>query len=188
MVILASASPRRQNLMHKITSDFSIITADIDEEKSYNLSPLEAVLDIAKRKGEKIKESHPHDLILSADTIVVLNNEIIHKPTDKEDAKRILRKLSNQKHQVITAYCLFLEDRFIERYVVSDVIFNELDNKLIDEYVATGSPMDKAGAYGVQDNERFPIIKEVIGSIDNVVGFPVKEIKEDFIKIKQKAA
>lgn len=188
MVILASASPRRQNLMHKITSDFSIITADIDEEKSYNLSPLEAVLDIAKRKGEKIKENHPHDLILSADTIVVLNNEIIHKPIDQEDAKRILRKLSNQKHQVITAYYLFLEDRFIERYVVSEVIFNNLDDNLIDKYVATGSPMDKAGAYGVQDNEKFPIIKEVIGSIDNVVGFPVKEIKEDFNKIKQKAA
>ena len=183
MVILASSSPRRRELMKQITSDYKIITADIDEDKSYNLSPLEAVLEIARRKGEKVKQDHPHDLILSADTIVVLDNEIIGKPKDEEDAKRILKHLSNKEHEVITAYCLFKEDKLIEHYVTSKVLFYELSDKLIDEYVKTGSPLDKAGAYGVQDNEKYPIVKRITGSIDNVIGFPVKEIKEDFCKI-----
>ncbi len=185
MVILASASPRRQELMKEITSDFTIITSDIDEEKSYSLPPLEAVLDIAKRKGLKVKESHPHDLIISADTIVVLNNKIIGKPIDADDAKRILKELSNNTHEVITAYCLFKEDKFIERYVISKVIFNELSDEFINRYVDSKSPLDKAGAYGVQDNEDYPIVKAVIGSVSNVIGFPIEEIKEDFIKMQK---
>lgn len=182
MVILASGSPRRRELMKQIVSDYKIITSDIDEESSYVLPPLETVLDIAKRKGLKVRESHPDDLILSADTIVVLDNEIIGKPTDAEDAKRLLRKLSNRTHEVITAYCWIKGDKIVEHYVVSKVVFYELSDKLIEDYVATGSPLDKAGAYGVQDNEKCPIVKEVIGSIDNVIGFPVKEIKEDYLK------
>ena len=113
---------------------------------------------------------------------MVLDNEIIGKPTDAEDAKRLLRKLSNRTHEVITAYCWIKGDKIVEHYVVSKVVFYELSDKLIEDYVATGSPLDKAGAYGVQDNEKCPIVKEVIGSIDNVIGFPVKEIKEDYLK------
>lgn len=179
MIILASASPRRRELMKQITNDYEIITSDIDEETSYSFSPLEAVLDIAKRKGEKVFSSHQDDIVISADTIVVLDNQIIHKPVDAEDAKRILRLLSDRTHEVITAYCIFSKDQFIEKYVVSKVSFNKLDDKLINDYVATGSPLDKAGAYGVQDNEKYPMIKTVIGSVDNVIGFPVREIKED---------
>ena len=186
MIILASASPRRRELFKSITNDFLIITADIDEQKSYNLPPLEAVLDIAKRKGLKVKEEHPHDLIVSADTIVVLDNQIIGKPVDEEDAIKILKQLSDRTHEVITAYCLFNGHTFIERYVISKVTFNKLDDDLIKRYVATGSPLDKAGAYGVQDNNEFQIIKKVEGSLNNVIGFPIEEIKEDFIKIQTK--
>ena len=182
MVILASGSPRRRELMKKVTDNYIVITSDIDESTSLNLPPLEAVLDIAKRKGLKVKESHPNDLILSADTIVVLDNQIIGKPKDEEDAKRILRLLSNRTHEVITAYCWIKGEKLIERYVTSKVVFYELNGSLINEYVATGSPLDKAGGYGVQDNEKFPIVKEVIGSVDNVIGFPIKEIKEDYLK------
>ena len=107
MVILASASPRRRELLKTITSDFTIITADIDEDKSYVLSPLDAVRDIAKRKGQKIHVEHYDDLVISADTIVVHKGKIIGKPIDKNDAKRILKELSNDVHEVITAYCLF---------------------------------------------------------------------------------
>ena len=182
MIILASASPRRRELLKQIVSDFKIIVSDVNEEESYKLSPLNAVLDIAKRKGEAVHKEHPHDLVISADTIVVLNNEIIHKPVDEEDAKRILRKLSGKTHEVITAFCLFKEDKFIEQHVVSKVIFNKLDDDLINRYVATGSPLDKAGAYGVQDNKDFPIVKEVIGSLNNVIGFPVDEIRDKISK------
>ena len=184
MVILASASPRRRELLKQIVDDFEIITADIDEEISYVLSPLDAVKDIARRKGEKIHLEHPHDLVISADTIVVLDNKIIGKPIDENDAKKILRELSGKIHRVITAYCLFKEEKFIEHYVISTVEFNNLSDELINRYVASGSPLDKAGAYGVQDNDKFPIVKEVKGSMTNVIGFPVEEIKEDFIKMK----
>ncbi len=183
MIILASASPRRRKLLKTVVDDFQIITADIDEEKSYKLPPLEAVLDIAKRKGEKIKASHPNDVIISADTIVVFNNEIIGKPTDEENAKEILHKLSGKKHEVITAYCIFKNEQILEKYVISAVFFHKLDEKMIDSYVASGSPLDKAGAYGVQDNKKFPIVEKVIGSITNVIGFPIEEIKKDLKNI-----
>ena len=185
MIILASKSPRRQELMHRISEDFIADVSHIDESTSLNLPPLEAVKDIAKRKGLDIAKRHPDDLVLSADTIVVIDGEIIGKPKDKNDAKRILNKLNNRTHQVITAYCLIKGDRFFEDYVISEVIFNELSEDLIDNYIEDGSPMDKAGAYGVQDNARFPIVKKVKGSYDNVVGFPVDEIKESIIKFEK---
>lgn len=185
MVILASASPRRQELIKQITSDFKVITADIDEDKSYVLSPLNAVLDIAKRKGEKIHKDHYEDLVISADTIVVHKGKIIGKPIDASNAKRILKELSNDIHEVITAYCLFKKDKLIEHYVISKVYFNELSDELIEDYVKTGSPLDKAGAYGVQDNNKFPIVKSIEGSITNVIGFPVDEIKQDFLNIEK---
>ena len=185
MVILASASPRRQELIKQITSDFKVITADIDEDKSYVLSPLNAVLDIAKRKGEKIHKDHYEDLVISADTIVVHKGKIIGKPIDASDAKKILKELSNDIHEVITAYCLFKKDKLIEHYVISKVYFNELSDELIDAYIKTGSPLDKAGAYGVQDNDKFPIVKSIEGSVTNVIGFPVEEIKQDFLNIEK---
>ena len=187
MVILASSSPRRRELMKRIYPDYKIITADIDEESSYNLPPLEATLEIARRKGEKVKEDHYDDLIISADTIVVIDNQIIGKPVDEEDAKRLLHLLSGRTHEVITAYCLFYKDKFIEHYVSSFVTFYKLSDQLIEDYVKTGSPLDKAGAYGYQDNDKYPIVKEIKGSIDNVIGFPVEEIKKDFEDILKNA-
>ena len=184
MIVLASASPRRRELLKRIVKNYIVTTSDINEEESYNLPPLEAVLDIAKRKGINVIDKYPNDVVISADTIVVLDNEIIGKPIDAEDAKRILRKLSNREHEVITAYCLFKDGKMIENHVSSKVLFYPLSDELIDKYVATGSPLDKAGAYGAQDNEEFPIVKAIIGSVDNVIGFPVKEIEEDLNKIK----
>ena len=184
MIILASGSPRRQERMKQIVDDFGIIVSDVDESVSKNLPPLEAVLEIAKRKGEAVFKSHPDDIVLSADTIVVLDNKIIGKPIDEKDAKKILRELSGRTHTVITAYCWFKGNQMIENHVVSEVTFHQFGDDFIDKYIATGSPLDKAGAYGVQDPESHQIIKEIKGSIDNVIGFPIKEIKEDYEKIK----
>ena len=182
--VLASKSPRRKELMKSISSDFLIAVEDIDEESSYLLSPIEAVKDIAKRKGEAVDKLYPNDLIISADTIVVLDNKIIGKPKDESDAVRILKELSGKSHYVYTAYRVRYLNKEIINYVESTVVFNELSDELIKAYVATGSPLDKAGAYGAQDSDyKFPIIKKVIGSRDNVIGFPVKEIKEDIKKI-----
>ena len=182
MIILASQSPRRQQLMHSITDDFVVEVSHIDEDSSLVLPPLEAVKDIAKRKGLDIVRRHPGQIVISADTIVVIDNMILGKPVNEADASRMLNLLSNRTHQVITAYCLFKGDKFLENYVVSEVEFYKLNKFLIDRYVATGSPLDKAGAYGVQDNEEFSIVKNVTGSLTNVIGFPVDEIREDFNK------
>lgn len=182
MIILASKSPRRKELMKEITPSFSIVTEEINESESYVLRPLEAVQDIAYRKGVAVSKKYPNDVVISADTIVTLDNLIIGKPKDKEDAKRILKFLSNKKHQVITAYAIFHKEGIIRNYVISDVYFENLSNQLIDDYIASGSPMDKAGAYGVQDNNEFHIVSKIKGSYSNIVGFPVEEIKNDLIE------
>lgn len=181
--VLASKSPRRKDLMKSISSDFLVATEDIDEESSYKLSPIEAVKDIAKRKGEAVYKSYPNDLVISADTIVVLNDKIIGKPIDENDAKRILKELSDKDHYVYTGYAIHYMKNTVIGVVTTTVSFNRLSDELIEEYVKSKSPLDKAGAYGIQDNEKFPIIKNIVGSYDNVVGFPVKEIKEDIDKL-----
>ena len=178
MIILASQSPRRQQLMHSITDDFVVEISHIDESSSLSLSPLEAVKDIAKRKGLDIAKRHPHDLVISADTIVVIDNQIIGKPVDEVDAKRILNLLSDRTHHVYTAFYLIKENKEYEEVVISEVTFEELSEQTIDEYIKSGSPMDKAGAYGAQDNNDFKLIKKITGSWSNVIGFPVDEIKK----------
>ena len=185
--ILASKSPRRKDLMKFISSDFLVAVEDINEDISYNLSPIDAVKDIALRKGEAVYQSFPSDLVISADTIVVIDNKIIRKPTDEKDAYRILKMLSGRTHYVYTGYAIHYLNKNIVNYVKSEVIFNELSDELINSYIKSGSPMDKAGAYGAQDSDlRYPIIKNIIGSYDNVIGFPVKEIKEDIDRILKK--
>lgn len=181
--ILASKSPRRKELMKHISSSFSIKTKEIDEEISYSLSPIEAVKDISYRKGVEVAKENRNSIVISADTIVVINNQIIGKPKDKKDAKRILELLSNKTHQVITGYSLFYKDKSLTNTVITNVTFNKLSELLINEYIESGSPLDKAGAYGIQDNKKFPIVKEISGSYLNVIGFPVDEIKIDLGKL-----
>ncbi len=181
--ILASKSPRRKDLMKLISSDFLVVTEDIDEESSYSLPPIEAVKDIAKRKGEAVYKEYPNDLVISADTIVVIDNQIIGKPIDKKDAYRILKLLSGRTHHVYTGYAIHYQDQIVVDVCDTEVNFLNLSDELINSYIKNGSPMDKAGAYGIQDNNDFHIIKNIAGSLDNVVGFPVKEIKEAINKI-----
>ncbi|MFA7032391.1 MAG: Maf family protein [Bacilli bacterium] len=181
MIILASQSPRRHELLKQIVPHFLIEVSHIDESTSLYLPPLLAVKDIAFRKGKEIAEKHPHDVVISADTIVVLDQQIIGKPIDEEDAKRILRLLSGKLHTVITAFCIFHDGTSMDRTVHSTVIMNKLDEKTIEAYVKTKSPLDKAGAYGVQDNASFHLIKSLNGSIHNVMGFPIEEIKSDLL-------
>jgi len=183
MFILASQSPRRKELLSKIIPEFEIIPSNIDETPTEGLSPLEDVEEIAFRKGLHVHKDHFDDVVISADTIVVINNKVLGKPKDKEDAKNMLRLLSGNKHKVITAFCIFTERKVARTQVISTVIFNNLSEELINEYVETNSPLDKAGAYGVQDNEKFHIIKKVKGSITNVIGFPVDEVKKDLKKL-----
>ena len=109
---------------------------------------------------------------------MVLGNEIIGKPKDKEDAFKILRELSGKEHHVFTGYALKQGDKLVQGIAISSVFFNELSDELINAYIASGSPMDKAGAYGYQDNQDFALVKKINGSLTNVIGFPVEDIKK----------
>ena len=181
MIILASASPRRKRLMQEeVSSCFNIIVPEIDESLSFKkFKDVRAIVkDVAKRKCLKIANEHPNDLVIAADTVVVINKKIIGKPKDKEDAYRILKMLSNEKHYVYTGYAIHQNEKLIIDTTKSTVYFNDLSDDLINAYIASGSPMDKAGAYGYQDNQDFALVKKINGSITNVIGFPVEDIKE----------
>ena len=181
MIILASASPRRKRLMQEeISSCFNIIIPEIDESLSFKkYKDVKAIVkDIAKRKCLKIAKDHPHDLVIAADTGVVIHQKIIGKPKDQEDAYRILRMLSDEKHYVYTGYAIHQDDKLVVSTTKSTVYFNDLSDELINSYIASGSPMDKAGAYGYQDNHDFALVKRIDGSISNVIGFPLEDIKK----------
>ena len=184
MVILASASPRRKQLMKELVPSFNIIVPEIDESLSFKKldDVRDIVKDIATRKCEKVSKDHPTDLVIAADTVVVIDNEIIGKPKDEADASRMLHKLSNKTHYVYTAYAIKQDEKMVNGIVKTEVLFNKLSDELIEEYIATGSPLDKAGAYGYQDNDKYPIVKKINGSYHNVIGFPTEEILIDLKK------
>ena len=185
MIILASQSPRRKKLMQEeISSCFTIIVPKIDESLSFkNFTDVEDIVkDISKRKCLEIVKDHPSDLVIAADTVVVINKQIIGKPKDEKDAYQILRMLSGNMHYVYTGYAIHQKDKLVNKIAVTEVTFNELSDELINEYIKSGSPMDKAGAYGYQDNKDFALVKKINGSKTNVIGFPVEAIKEDLKK------
>lgn len=186
MIVLASKSPRRKELVSQyITTDFLTYNPSIDESISLSLKdPILIVRDIAKRKGDNAYTLYKNNIIISADTIVVLNNEILGKPRDEKDAFDMLKKLSNKTHQVITAYSIHYKEKHILNHVVSHVTFCDLSDDTIKQYVDSKSPLDKAGAYGIQDNENFHIIKEYKGSYTNIVGLPMDELIESINQIK----
>lgn len=184
MFILASSSPRRKELLRQIIKDFEIHPVDIDESESYSLPPEEANIDIAIRKANKAKEEYPSDISLSADTIVIIDQKIIGKPLDKTDAIRILKTLSGRTHEVITTYVINTPSNHIVRSVRSYVTFNALSDDFIIKYVNEKNPLDKAGAYGLQDDDDYHLIKKVEGSISNVIGLPLEELKRDLEKLK----
>ena len=162
-----------------VTSSFTIIVPEIDESLSFKkFKDVKAIVkDIAKRKCLKIAKEHPNDLVIAADTVVAIKKKIIGKPKDKEDAFNMLKMLSNEKHYVYTGYAIHQNDKLINDVTKSVVYFNDLSDELINAYIASGSPMDKAGAYGYQDNQDFALVKKINGSVSNVIGFPVEDIK-----------
>ena len=160
MIVLASKSPRRKALISEyLTSDFLTYNCDIDEDLSLHLvDPILIVRDIDKT--------------------------ILGKPKDEDDAYRILKLLSNKTHYVATAYSIIHNDKCILKHVISEVTFNELSDELIRQYISSKSPLDKAGAYGIQDNDKYHIIKEYKGSYYNIVGLPIEELLESLKEIK----
>ncbi|MCQ2793392.1 MAG: Maf family protein [Bacilli bacterium] len=175
MIILASQSPRRRELIKKITTDFTVIPSNIDESIIHT-EPHALPAELSKLKAYSIFSLYPNDTVLACDTVVILNNELMGKPKTKEQAKEMLRKLSGKKHVVISGYTFINKDREITRTVRTYVYFNNLSEETINAYVESGSPMDKAGAYGIQDKD-FDLVNHIEGSLYNVIGLPVEDIK-----------
>jgi septum formation protein len=187
-IILASGSPRRKMLLEWAEVNFKVMVSDVDETFSEELQPAEAAISIAKNKNaaivEQLKDELLNTIVLSADTIVVLDQEIIGKPANREEAIAIIQKLSGKTHQVITAVNLRDAQRDVHFYDTTEVVFNELTQEQIVHYVDQYKPYDKAGAYAIQEWIGVVGIHAIYGDFYNVMGLPVskvlKVLKEDF--------
>ena len=185
--ILASASPRRKELLKEIIDRFEIIPAKGEEEANGCVTVAELVKTLATQKAKEVA-SLPQaqgKAVLGADTVVALDGRVLGKPQDEADARRMLRALSGKTHEVYTGVCIVLPSGKV--YCDADctkVIFEELSDEAISAYIATGSPMDKAGAYGIQDGG---LVKAIEGSFSNVVGLPVELCKAMTRKILENA-
>ena len=187
-IILASGSPRRKMLLEWAEVTFKVMVSDIDETFSDELLPAEVAVSIAKNKNaaivEQLKDELLNSIVLSADTIVVLDQEIIGKPANREEAIAIIQKLSGKTHQVITAVNLRDAEKDIQFYDTTEVVFNKLTPEQIAHYVDQYKPYDKAGAYAIQEWIGVVGIHAIYGDFYNVMGLPVskvlKVLKEDF--------
>jgi len=178
-IILASKSPRRRELLRKITTDFTVVPGDFDESTIREKDPVLFAVRAAEMKAREVAAAHPEAVVIGADTVVDCGEEILGKPADKEDARRILGRLSGRRHRVITGVALYRkdEDRLMTGYEITGVVFKTLTPEEIEAYLDRNDYMDKAGAYAVQEiGDRY--VAELHGDYDNVVGFPVDRVRK----------
>ena len=178
-VILASQSPRRQALLKKILPEFRVVPSGLDEEKFRENDPLRFALRAAEAKAREVAEENASSLVIAADTVVNLGEEILGKPKDRDQAEEMLRKLSGQRHRVITAVALYRKEdkRLLTGFEISWVTFKALSDRDIEGYLETGEYRDKAGSYAVQEvGDVF--VKKLEGDYENVVGFPVTRVRK----------
>ena len=171
-VILASQSPRRRDLLNLIGMAHTVRPADIDETPRPNELPVACVERLARAKARRIAAAEPEALVIAADTIVVIDDRILNKPTDTDDARTMLRTLEGRRHDVYTAVCVIRGPREAAGVEDTGVWFRSLSAREIDAYIATGEPMDKAGAYGIQGYGA-TIVERVDGDFFTVVGLPL---------------
>ncbi|WP_053831341.1 Maf family protein [Paraclostridium bifermentans] len=182
-IILASGSPRRKEILENTNLKFSVITSDIDERIFENEEPIQLVLRLAFEKCMSVAQNNPSDLVIGADTIVVLDNEILGKPKNEEEAFNTLSKLSNREHQVITGMSIVnLEnEKKLVDYAISNVKFKKLTDQDIKDYISTKECLDKAGSYGIQGYGAL-LVEEIKGDYFNIVGLPISKLS-DILKI-----
>ncbi|MDO4301456.1 MAG: Maf family protein [Clostridia bacterium] len=181
-IILASGSPRRSDLMKQAGLEFRVSVCNTDESYDENMTPAEIVMELSLRKADAVfdKEMPEKDtVVVAADTIVAMDDEILGKPKDRNDAVRMLNKLSGKKHQVYTGVTLYyyVNDRvFIENFAdCADVYFRELSQETIASYVDSWEPMDKAGAYGIQGLGAI-LVDKIDGDYYTIVGLPISKV------------
>ena len=182
--VLASQSPRRQQLLQLLRITFTVRPADIDETMDPTLPPQDEVARVSKRKAEATARN-PGDVVIAADTIVVLKDRVLGKPADTAEAIAMLRSLSGRDHQVMTGLTVLRDGKSITHTEITDVHFRPLTEEEILRYVETGEPMDKAGAYGIQGFAA-PFVEGIRGDYYNVMGLPVCRLEQMLRQIAPK--
>lgn len=180
-IILASASPRRKEILELADLKFDVMPSDA-QEITTKTAPNEVVMELASLKAKDIyKKSDKQSMIVGADTVVAYQGQILGKPTDEADAKRMLTMLSGQTHEVYTGVCVIEDGKTKTFYEETKVTFYEISDEQIDHYIKTGEPMDKAGSYGIQGKAAV-FIKGIEGDYYNVVGFPIARFLQEITK------
>lgn len=180
-IILASNSPRRKELLRGLDIAFDVrVQPDIAEDYPADIAPADVAAYISREKANAYKDTiAENELIITADTVVIVGNEILGKPHDDAEAKEMLHKISGRKHQVVTGVCLTTTEKQRCFSVSTDVTFKNLKEEEIDYYIETYSPLDKAGAYGIQEWIGYIGVTALEGSYFNVMGLPVQRIWEE---------
>ena len=182
-IILASKSPRRQELLKGLGIDFEVKTKEVEEVYPNHLKKQEVALYLSELKSAAFeKEIKANELVITSDTIVCINDQILGKPSGIEEAKAMLHQLSGKKHEVITAVTLLSKEKKHSFFVSTSVYFKELTSEEIDYYVTNYQPFDKAGSYGIQEWIGYIGIEKIEGSYFNVVGLPVHQLYEELLK------
>ena len=179
-VILASQSPRRKELLGLFHIPFSVRVSDADETMNPDAPAAEQVALVSQRKAEAISRS-PEDVVIAADTIVVCDGQILGKPKDTADASRMLHLLSGREHQVMTGMTVLRGNQRISCTEITDIHFRQLSDREIDAYIRSGEPMDKAGAYGIQQLGAL-LVEKIHGDYFNVMGLPINKISVTFFQ------
>lgn len=176
-LILASTSPRRRELLQRLNIAFEIVEPGFIEVET-GLAPKKETLYLAEKKALSVAPDHPNTLILASDTLVVLDEKKLGKPQNSDDACHMLQSLANKKHEVYTAVVLLnTQDHSLKKHVeIASVTFRQLSDQEITDYVATGEPLDKAGAYAVQGGAK-KFVTKVDGDLDAVIGLPLEPIR-----------
>lgn len=185
-LILASASPRRADLLRQLKLDFEVVPSNAKEVFDEHLSPQELCQLNAHRKARAVAKKLPDALVMGADTLVFLDHQIFGKPADAAEAKKMLLQLQGRTHQVVTGVSLIQLRTHRERIfaVSTDVLFRSLTPGQVDEYLAKINPLDKAGAYAIQDSGEL-IVSEISGSFSNVVGLPIEKVEDELAAWEQ---
>ena len=185
-IILASGSPRRRELMKYLQLDFEVVTSNVEEVINPKLEHDELVMDLAFQKAYDVFKNHKDSIVLGFDTLVVIDDYVLGKPKNEEEAKIYLKLLSGNTHRVLTGCTILTSGYSKSFYSFADVTFNKLTETEIDEYIKTAEPMDKAGAYGIQGyGSRY--IKAFNGDYFTIVGLPVSKLYNELNKILNKA-
>ncbi len=183
-IILASGSPRRQQILKDLGLDFIVKKKDIEEIYPKYLHGKEITNFLAELKAKPFAdELKENDILITADTIVRFNGKVLGKPKDLEDAKAMLKELSGRSHEVITSICIKTIDKKVMINATTDVYFKKLTTDEIDYYVDTFKPLDKAGSYGIQEWLGFIGVQKIKGSYSNVMGFPVHKFYKEMMNL-----